>query len=311
MATRQLMTTTTNNLNTNNTTGTNDNSTAKVNSAGTGVVKNWQSSTSKADQTGNVYQSGYSSNYADELNDLYSQILNRGNFSYDLNGDMLYQNYKDQYIQNAKQANLDAQGTAASLTGGYGSSYGAMAGNQAYQQYLTQLNDVIPDLYDRAEDTWNTGTSNLYNQYNTTYEADNNDYTRYQNSVTNAYNTVMQLIQTGVMPSDDMLAVAGISKADAKAYVNKYLADQAYDRWVQQGMPGADTGSSGGGGGGSTKTYNYVKDASGNTYNATSLSDVQNAAASGNYSSVVSMLNNASGNRALITSTDKNLAGKK
>ena len=44
----------------------------------------------------------------------------------------------------------DAMGQAAALTGGYGNSYAASVGNQAYQQSLQQLNDVIPELYQLA-----------------------------------------------------------------------------------------------------------------------------------------------------------------
>ena len=71
-------------------------------------------------------------------------------FDYNLNSDMLYQNYRDQYMQNGRQAMMDTLGQASALTGGYGSSYASTAGNQAYQQWLTQLNDKIPELYDRA-----------------------------------------------------------------------------------------------------------------------------------------------------------------
>ena len=41
-------------------------------------------------------------------------------------------------------------GQAAALTGGYGNSYAATAGSQAYQSYLQGLNDRALDLYDRA-----------------------------------------------------------------------------------------------------------------------------------------------------------------
>jgi hypothetical protein len=73
-------------------------------------------------------------------------------FKYDLNGDALYQQYKDKYTQQGKLAMADAMGQASALTGGYGNSYAATVGNQAYQAYLGQLNDVIPELYQLAYD---------------------------------------------------------------------------------------------------------------------------------------------------------------
>ena len=93
------------------------------------------------------------------------KILNREKFSYDLNGDALYQQYKDKYIQQGKMAMQDAMGQAAAMTGGYGSSYSAAVGNQAYQASLQNLNDVIPELYQMAYDRYNQEGQDLYNQY--------------------------------------------------------------------------------------------------------------------------------------------------
>ena len=93
------------------------------------------------------------------------KILNREKFSYDLNGDALYQQYKDNYMQQGKMAMQDAMGQAAAMTGGYGSSYSAAVGNQAYQASLQNLNDVIPELYQMALDKYNQEGQDLYNQY--------------------------------------------------------------------------------------------------------------------------------------------------
>lgn len=104
--------------------------------------------------------------YIDQLNSLYNQILNRGTFSYDLQGDPLYRQYADQYTQLGQQAMRDTQAQSAALTGGYGNSYASSAGSQAYQQYLNQLNSVIPELYDRAYQAWQNEGDDLLTQYN-------------------------------------------------------------------------------------------------------------------------------------------------
>ena len=94
-----------------------------------------------------------------------NKILNREQFSYDLNGDALYQQYKDKFTQQGKMAMQDTMGQAAAMTGGYGSSYASTAGNQAYQASLQNLNDVIPELYQMALDKYNQEGQDLYNQY--------------------------------------------------------------------------------------------------------------------------------------------------
>ena len=104
--------------------------------------------------------------YIDQLTSLYDQIMNRGSFNYDLNGDMLYRQMADQYTQLGRQAMRDAIGQSAALTGGYGNSYANVAGSQAYQNYLTQLNEAIPSLYDRAYEAWQDEGDDLVDQYN-------------------------------------------------------------------------------------------------------------------------------------------------
>lgn len=88
--------------------------------------------------------------YGQSLKDQMDKINNRKQFTYDLNGDALYQQYKDQYMTQGRLASADAIGQASAMTGGYGNSYAATVGNQAYQGYLQKLNDVVPELYNMA-----------------------------------------------------------------------------------------------------------------------------------------------------------------
>jgi LysM repeat protein len=100
-----------------------------------------------------------------DLDSVYSNIKNYGDFSYDVNSDALYQQYANQYIQQGKMAMQDTIGQASAMTGGYGNSYAATAGNQAYQGYLQQLNDKVPELYQLALNKWQMGKDDLYDQY--------------------------------------------------------------------------------------------------------------------------------------------------
>lgn len=102
---------------------------------------------------------------AAQANALYQQLMNRGDFKYDLQGDMLYRQYADQYSMLGQQAMQDAMGTAAGLTGGYGNSWAGTMGSQAYQQYLGQLNAMVPDFYDRAYQVWLNEGDNLLTKY--------------------------------------------------------------------------------------------------------------------------------------------------
>jgi len=83
------------------------------------------------------------------------QILNRGGFDYTFDADPLYHQYSDQYTRSARLARQDAQAEAAAATGGYGSSYAASAGSQAYQQQMAEMDSVLPQLYSTALQRWN------------------------------------------------------------------------------------------------------------------------------------------------------------
>lgn len=103
--------------------------------------------------------------YVAQANALYQQLMNRGPFRYDLQGDMLYRQYADQYQQLGRQAMNDTMGYASGQTGGYNSSWGQTLGQQAYQGYLGQLNSMIPDFYDRAYQAYLNEGDRLMEQY--------------------------------------------------------------------------------------------------------------------------------------------------
>ncbi len=92
----------------------------------------------------------FNSHYDSQIKSLYDKLQSRPDFKYDVNQDALYQQYKNQYQLLGQQAMQDAVGNAAALTGGYGNSWAATAGSQAYQSYLQKLNDIIPELYNQA-----------------------------------------------------------------------------------------------------------------------------------------------------------------
>lgn len=121
---------------------------------------------------------------------LIDQILGREDFSYDINADALYQQYKDQYTAQGKLAMLDTMGQAAAKTGGYGNSYAQTAGQQAYQGYLQKLNDVVPELYQLAAQRYADEGEALYDQYNLLRDKNAAEYAQYRDGVED-YNTAL------------------------------------------------------------------------------------------------------------------------
>lgn len=104
-----------------------------------------------------------------QIAEVWNQITSRQPFSYDMNGDALYQQYADIYQNNANLAMQNAMAQSAALTGGYGNSYAQAAGQQAYAQQMQNLNDVGMELYDRAYGEYQAEGQDLYNQFATLY----------------------------------------------------------------------------------------------------------------------------------------------
>ena len=141
---------------------------------GSSVVDAGKKKTDAENAVNNYGDFSYSK--TDDFQAIIDKILNREKFSYDLNGDALYQQYKDKYIQQGKMAMQDTMGQAAAMTGGYGNSYAASVGNQAYQAQLNNLNDVIPELYQMAYDKYNQEGQDMYNQYSMLADDRNTEY---------------------------------------------------------------------------------------------------------------------------------------
>ena len=205
------------------------------------------------------------SDFYNQWKGLLEQYNNRDPFSYDMASDGLYQQYADQYTRLGNQAMQDTLGQAAALTGGYNSSYAQNAGQHAYQGYLDRLNDIVPELYEQARGLYaqegdeilqkaqlaaqgyNQETADYWNNLNfwsgRADQEQNYNLTAGQNAMANkqtAYsNLVTSISNTGYSPTDAELTAAGMTREEANAWKNYWIAQNG----------GLVTGGSGGGGG--------------------------------------------------------------
>lgn len=93
----------------------------------------------------------YDNKYEDKVTGLLDKAENMDfNFNYSLTDDPAYQQYRDQYVHQGQLAAQDAAAQMVAQTGGYGSTAATAASQQAYNESLTQLNNIVPDLYNQA-----------------------------------------------------------------------------------------------------------------------------------------------------------------
>lgn len=132
----------------------------------------------------------FNSNYQGEIDNILDSILNKKDFSYtsdDLMNDDLYKMYRDSYMRQGNMAMRDTMGNASAMTGGYGNTYASAAGQQAYDNYLSALNDKSLEFADRAYNRYRDDIADNYNQLNAVMGLDNVDYSRYRDDVGDYY----------------------------------------------------------------------------------------------------------------------------
>lgn len=122
-------------------------------------------------------QSGKTS-YSDDVKALMDKIMNREKFSYDVDSDPLFQQALASAMNSGKQAMQDTIGQASALTGGYGSTYATSAGNQAYNSFIEDAYDNLPQYYQMALDAYQMEGDEMYRQFGVVSELDDKEYNR-------------------------------------------------------------------------------------------------------------------------------------
>ena len=162
---------------------------------------------------------GYSSGFEGQLQTLYDQIAGRESFSYDPEEDETYRRYARLYAAQGAAAMEDTMGQAASLTGGYGSSYAQAAGQQAYDRYLGELAALVPELRQAALAEYRQEGQALTDRYNMLNQQEKAAYDRWQDTVAQWQKAL----------SEAQSSYDDVSAQDEKAYqaMLKHYADKA------------------------------------------------------------------------------------
>lgn len=161
----------------------------------------------------------YDSGFEDQLQALYDQIEGREAFSYDPEEDEAYRRYARLYAAQGAAAMEDTMGQAASLTGGYGSSYAQAVGQQAYDRYLGELAALVPELRQAALAEYRQEGQALTDRYNMLNQQEKAGYDRWQDRVAQWQKAL----------SEAQSSYEDVSAQDEKAYqaMLKHYADKA------------------------------------------------------------------------------------
>ncbi len=196
----------------------------------------------------------YSASYDEQMNELFQKIMNREKFSYDPNSDQIYQQYRGLYTQQGQQAMMDTMGQAAGLTGGYGSTYGQNAGQQAYNAYLQQLNNVVPELYSAAADRYAAEGNDMAEQYAMLGDLRDTEYGRYKDQLNEYWQNLQYLTDRAdtaySQGADNWWNALQLQKADEELAYQKERDKIADEQWERQFAASQAARYSGGSSGG-------------------------------------------------------------
>ena len=122
-------------------------------------------------------QSGKTS-YSDQVRDMMDTIMGREKFTYDVDKDPLFQQALASAMNSGKTAMQDTIGQASALTGGYGSTYATSAANQAYNTFIEDAYNNLPQYYQMAMEAYQMEGDDLYRQLDMLVGADEREYSR-------------------------------------------------------------------------------------------------------------------------------------
>ena len=151
----------------------------------------------------------YKNEYSGAQNEILQAIMNPPKFSYDAESDPFYQILKEQAQINGTQAMEETVGQISARTGGIASSYAGVAGQQAYNGYMDNLNGQIPTLRDHA-----------YSQYTNEQNAQRANFAMLQGMESTDYGRYMDGI--------------GIQNSDRNFAYQAGQDGQAQDNWLAQ-----------------------------------------------------------------------------
>ena len=189
--------------------------------------------------------------YTDQIKDMMEQIQNRDKFQYDVAEDTMFQQMLSSSMASGQNAMMDTMGQASALTGGYASTYAQSAGNQAYNAYIQDAYNNLPQYYNMALEAYQMEGQEMYNQLSMLNDADATEYQRmydswnanftnaqqmyaqeygaWQDSINNAYNSAnLQLNEHGMAVDNAYnMYQASQNRADT-------LYAQEYQKWADE-----------------------------------------------------------------------------
>ncbi len=157
----------------------------------------------------------YEDKYGAKVDELFDRVMNREDFSYDMESDPNYQVYKDMYTREGNRAMQDTLAQVAQNAGG-NNSYAVSAAAQANNYYMQQLADKVPELYDAAYNRYMNEENLRRQDLELARMLESDDYNRYLGD--------MGVFQTNVGLANNMI----------NSQLDREMAERQWDYSVER-----------------------------------------------------------------------------
>lgn len=182
--------------------------------------------------------SEFSSDYTAKADEALNNYINRGDFKYNPATDTGYQAARKQYTTGGKQAMKDTLGTATELTGGYDNSYAQAAAQQTYNQYMSELANLMPQYEQQAYSRWQNQGQQMLDYYTLFNTKANEDYSKYRDAMTDYNNetTALYNAYNNAYTNEYNNYWADVNQAnlDRTYDRNVYESDRKYERDAEE-----------------------------------------------------------------------------
>ena len=179
----------------------------------------------------------YENQYAEQQQALLDAIINRPDVSWSKEDDPQWSSYKKSYLREGDRATANALGQAAAASGGRPSTAALTAATQAGDYYATQLNDIIPTLYQQAYDRYLNEYNMSLQDLNAVNTQEQLDYAKYLDQL-GQFNTDRNFAFNSYLSDFDILqnqlaSLQGQDSVDYNRWMDKvglYREDQQLQR---------------------------------------------------------------------------------
>ena len=159
----------------------------------------------------------YRSRNQEEIDKLTNEYTQR-EFEYDAAKDEAYRDYANMMAASGQKAMTDTMGKAAAMTGGYGNSYAATAGQSVYNDYMEQVAGAQTEFEDRAYARFANENARLMDKIGALENQESRDKAAWEEAYLNDLNAATM--------KGDTAALAQIYGMTEEEYIDKYTGNK-------------------------------------------------------------------------------------